>query len=130
MDMTNQTEFKSCPMCRQSWRTREQFLTDPTLHFNGYQASFEVMDEGLFYFTHDKEGCGSTMIVEAVQFYSLFPGKRYGEIKLHDADCPGYCNDRNRLERCAVHCQQAFVREISQILLDQNRKIREKTDKN
>ena len=123
---TSIEEFKNCPLCKQSWKTRDQFLADPKLIFNGYQASFEKTDEGLFYFTHYLKNCGSTMAIEAPQFYSLYSGKRYHKSKQNHEDCPGLCNDRNRLERCRVRCEHAFVREISQLIHDQNRKNRVK----
>lgn len=110
--------FKTCPMCAKKWPSRDTFLDDPELTFNGYQANFGVLAEGLFYFTHDTSDCGSTMVIKAHAFLALYNGKKYTEIKLLSEECPRFCIDRNQLKRCEVHCEYAFVREVSQIIKD------------
>ena len=114
----NNTSFKTCPMCNAEWQTMEEFFADPTLSFNGYQANFGILDEGLFLFTHDTETCGSTMGIKVRSFVSLFSGEKYSGSKALSKDCPRYCLDQNNLERCDAHCNNAFAREISHIIQD------------
>ncbi len=71
--------FKLCSMCGKKWKTRDEFLNDPSLEINGYKADFEKLEWGLFYFTHKKENCFSTMALEAQDFLSLYDGKKYTE---------------------------------------------------
>lgn len=73
--------FKQCPMCLKIWRDREQFLLDKSLHFNGYLGDYEKVEFGLYYFTHDIEGCGSTMVLDADEFFDLYPETRYKKAK-------------------------------------------------
>lgn len=110
--------FKACPMCDKHWRSREAFLDDPDLVFNGYQANFRKIDEGLFYFTHATVQCGSTMALDSRLFLSLYSGDRYSGIRMYSKECRGYCLNRHELRRCEAHCAYAYVREVSQIILD------------
>lgn len=110
---TNQI-FKTCPMCGTEWDSLESFLADPHLYFNGYQANFGVVNEGIFFFTHDTKHCGSTMGIKVRTFASLFSGERFMESKKATKSCPLYCLDYNNLERCDAHCENAFAREIAQ----------------
>lgn len=112
------TLFKACPMCNAEWQSMEEFFADPTLSFNGYQANFGTLDEGIFFFTHETETCGSTMGIKVRAFVSLFSGKKYLGNKALSKDCPRYCLDQNNLERCNAHCENAFAREISHIIQD------------
>lgn len=120
MSIETEQIFKTCPMCGKSWPCRDSFLDDPELKFNGYQADFGIMEQGLFYFTHDNPTCGSTMALKAEMFFSLFEGKTYEANKHMSEECPGKCLYRNLLDRCPVACKFAFVREVSQIIKDRN----------
>jgi len=53
--MAEKTIFKICPMCSTEWETRDKFIDDQSLEIIGYQAYFENLEMGLFYFTHQKE---------------------------------------------------------------------------
>ena len=110
--------FKACPMCDKKWWSRDAFLDDPDLVFNGYQANFGRIEEGLFYFTHATGRCGSTMALESGHFLSLYSGNRYNEIKMYSKECSGYCLNRHELRRCEAHCAYASMREVSQMIWD------------
>ena len=112
--------FKTCQMCGAEWRSMESFLADPHLYFNGYQANFDDLDEGIFFFTHDIEPCGSTMGLKVRTFDSLYSGIQHKENKRFSKECPLYCSEHNNLDRCSAHCKNAFVREISQIIKDRH----------
>ncbi len=125
MSPKNNRIFKTCPMCSKNWTSRDIFLDDPELRFNGYQANFGIMDQGLFYFTHENSACGSTMILKAEMFLSLYNGTKYDKNKSLSDDCPKLCLDRNKLDRCPSHCEFAFVREVSQIIKDRSHKAKD-----
>lgn len=114
--------FKTCPMCAKHWASRDAFLDDPTIDFNGYQANFGIMDQGLFYFTHQTDECGSTMVIKAEAFLSLYTGPRYSEDKQLSKECPRFCLDRKQLQRCQAHCRYAFIREVAQIITNRSNK--------
>lgn len=103
-------------MCQKKWQTRGDFLTDQSLELNGYQVDFEKLEYGLFYFTHQVSECRSTLAIQTHQFLDLYEGEKYSERRTEEEDCPGYCLERNELERCEALCECAFVREIIQII--------------
>ena len=96
----------------------EDFFADPALSFNGYQANFGMLDEGIFFFTHDTQTCGSTMGIKVRTFVSLFSGKKYSGSKALSKDCPRLCLDQSNLDPCDAQCENAFAREISRIIQD------------
>lgn len=108
--------FKLCPNCRKQWRTQNSFLSDCELELNGYKADFEKLEQGMFFFTHKKEACLSTMVIEVRQFLNLYDGPIYPERKTGLEACSGYCMDTSRLDRCEAFCEYAFVREIISII--------------
>jgi hypothetical protein len=112
--------FQTCPMCAKKWPCRDTFLDDPELNFNGYQPNFGIIEQGLFYFTHENAVCGSTMVLKADAFFSLFNGKRYIENKQLTDECSRKCLDPEKLDRCQAHCEFAFVREVTQIIKDRS----------
>ncbi len=112
----SQAMFKTCACCGRTWPTRDEFIVDPSLLLNGYQANFESQRDGLFYFTHMSDGCGSTMVIPAYEFLDMYSGPRYPEQRALSAECPGYCLDKSQLDRCTVHCECAFAREVVQII--------------
>ena len=115
--MQTDTIFKKCPLCSHRWETRNDFLNDKTLELNGYQADFESLEHGLFFFTHRVDGCHSTMGILSADFFDLYTGKKYAQRKTGSEECPGYCLKKNKLDRCDAACEYAFVREIIQIIL-------------
>ena len=123
MSIEKKQVFKTCPMCAKDWYSRNIFLDDPDLNFNGYQANFGILEHGLFYFTHEHAVCGSTMALRAEMFFPLYKGKRYKKNKKLSKECSGKCLDRTELGRCQAHCEFAFAREVSQIIKDRTHRI-------
>jgi hypothetical protein len=113
--------FKICPCCGESWPTREAFIRDQGLSFTMYEADFEKLEEGLFYFLHVPEHCRTTMVIPAKLFLDLYQGPRYPERKALSEECPRYCLDRDQLARCHVMCECACVREVIQIIRERSR---------
>jgi len=65
--------FKTCPLCRKSWATREDFLDDVHTRLNGYQCNSKRLRQGLpadgiLVFTHFEQECGTTMALPASSF--------------------------------------------------------------
>ena len=110
--------FKKCTGCGQEWTTQKQFIEDKDLTLNGYKADFERLEYGMFFFTHKKDGCFSTIVIEVSQFMNLFKGQRFIERKTDTDECPRYCSDDEQLVRCEAMCECAFVREIMHVLLN------------
>jgi hypothetical protein len=108
--------FKICSMCFTKWETRDDFIDDPLLYINGYQAHFERLEGSLFYFTHQKEDCYSTIAIKAEEFLSLYSGKKYKERRTNNEDCPQYCFEKVQLDRCDAFCECAFNREVIEII--------------
>lgn len=114
--MLNGSIFKTCPMCSMTWGTRNDFLHDRALHLNGYQADFEDLESGLFLFTHNIDGCFTTMAIRVREFLNMYSGKKFDQRKTGGEECPGYCLHIDQLDRCNAQCECAFVREIIQII--------------
>jgi hypothetical protein len=110
MESTN--IFKTCPKCRTSWASRNGFLSDNLIKLNGYQVSLSSLEKGLLLFTHEAFSCNSTMGIYVTEFNDMYTGTRYTESKALTTECPRYCFDEKRLERCDAKCECAFVREI------------------
>ncbi len=108
--------FKTCPLCQTKWETRDDFLDDASLEIIGYVANFKKLELGLFYFTHKKEGCFTTLTIKAKEFISMYKGKRYEERKNRKEECPSYCLDKDSLDRCDAFCECAFNREVIQLI--------------
>jgi hypothetical protein len=104
--------FKRCSCCGHTWDDRDQFLSDPGLTVTGYMADFRCLENGLFLFTHDIEGCGSTLSIFAAVFVDLYSGPRHQERKALTPECPRYCIDVSQTARCDAVCECAFVREV------------------
>lgn len=123
MSMKKKPVFKTCPMCGEDWLSRDSFLDDATLNFNGYQPNFGTVEDGIFYFTHETSQCGSTMALKAKIFISLFNGRKYQDNKQQSKECTGRCLNHNNLERCPAQCRFAFVREVSEIIKDRSHRL-------
>ena len=116
MGEPGETVFKTCSCCGVSWPTRESFLSDPYLRVDGYQSDFEFLEEGLFFLTHCKDDCHSTMTIPAREFADLYSGCRYPQSKALSQECPRYCVDKEQLARCDAYCECAYVREVLSIV--------------
>lgn len=112
--------FKVCPSCAAVWQTRLDFLSDPTVQLNGYQVSLKNLETGLLLFTHLNDNCHSTTGVPVTEFLDFYTGERYRENRALSPECPRYCIDEKRFDRCTVHCECAFVREIIQEVVKYN----------
>jgi hypothetical protein len=123
----SEPHFKTCSCCGTVWADREAFMSDGTLDVNGYKADFERLGEGLFFITHRRAGCGSTLSIPAKEFFDLYTGVRYTERRTLTEECPRYCLNEKQLDRCLVSCECAFVREVLNVLRERLRAARAAT---
>lgn len=110
--------FKCCPNCSKVWNTMEDFLSDPSLEFAGYQVNFVDLEGGLFYFSHVTENCGTTLAVYVKEFTSLSPRSFLNKHGKQPAGCPSLCVRKGSMEPCPVECECLWVREVMKIICD------------
>lgn len=109
--------FKRCPRCGFEWRTRDQFLADVNLQMIGYQTNFKELTSGLFYFNH---ACRGTLTIGAGAFEDLYHGPVFEGRATGSQKCPGYCLHRDDLDPCPAKCECAYVREIINLIRNQD----------
>ena len=108
--------FKMCPKCAYTWKTREDFLEDPSICLIGFQASFEETESGYYLFNHSLRGnpCDTTLAMEVEVFLSLLTRTMFTDIKAKTPICEMHCSNVEDLSICPVECKNAFAREIMQ----------------
>jgi len=108
--------FKMCPKCAYTWKTREDFLEDPSICLIGFQASFEETESGYYLFNHSLRGnpCDTTLAMEVEVFLSLLTRTMFTDIKAKTPICEMHCSSVEDLSQCPVECKNAFAREIMQ----------------
>jgi hypothetical protein len=111
-------EFKRCSKCGVDWGTREEFLEDPCVHLDGYQANFVDLEAGLFLFTHRAASCGTTMAIHAGSFADMHKGPIFEKSLRDTPECPKLCSRSKSLEACPLKCECAFVRDVLQKVLN------------
>jgi hypothetical protein len=107
------TDFKTCSVCRRSWKTRDEFLEDPAIDLIGYQVHFKDLHKGLFLFNHS---CHTSLAIPVKTFVDLFSGPFLKINKMGTGECPNYCLRENDLSPCPAECECAYVREIMQVI--------------
>ena len=107
--------FKKCS-CGYIWADRTEFLNDATVNLIGYQVHFEELQAGFFLFNHRIADCGTTLAMGVRDFADLYNGPVFEERMTGGQSCSGLCQQRENLERCPVHCECAFVREVIAIV--------------
>ena len=108
--------FKICPMCKQRWQKRKQFLDDPLLELKGYQADIEDPEYGLFLFNHNRADCGSTISIRVGRFRDLYDGPMYSQCLLEAEECRKLCLHKSNLDPCPLKCECSYVRDIIQTI--------------
>jgi hypothetical protein len=112
--MSDLNNFKSCPSCDQSWKSREEFLADASLELVGYQVHFRQLEQGLFLFNHSS--CKSTISIQSGLFANLYKGPLYTKNITGSESCPEHCLAKNNLQACPEQCECTYVRDIMQII--------------
>ncbi len=111
------TPFKVCPTCSEKWDMVEALLADPLVELIGYQVNLNVLEDGLFYFLHHRESCGTTMAIPVAAFKKLsdlpFLAPRAAAAP---EGCEGLCLKRGELGACPQKCECNWVREIMQTI--------------
>ncbi len=65
--------FKNCTLCGKSWESKETFLNDQDIDFNGHMIDRKkihlgLRPEGLLIFTHQIDCCGTSLAIPASLF--------------------------------------------------------------
>ena len=108
--------FKICPSCAKPWNTLEDFLADPEIELAGYQVNFADLKGGLFYFSHTKADCETTLAIPVNQFTGLSNRPMLASHGEQPKCCPRLCVRRDKLDPCPAECECIWVREIMQII--------------
>lgn len=103
-------------MCQKVWNSIEEFIQDNSLFVNGYQATFDAPDDGLYLFTHMKPDCGTTLAVKVATFKPLYHGPVRETLNRGKETCPGYCNTLTEINTCNQDCSMRWMRDMLQIL--------------
>ncbi len=110
--------FKQCPLCKQQWNSRDDFLNDSSLAVHGYQVNFNHLKEGLFLFNHS---CGTTLAIPAGEFADLYNGPMFTEHREFTDSCPNYCLSESDLRPCPAACECAYVRDVIDLISKKER---------
>ena len=108
--------FKACPLCGYAWKTRDDFLSDPRVVLDGYQANFDVLGEGLFIFCHKIPNCGTALALDVYSLADIYTGPIFLEPKPGTVCCPDYCLHQNVPHPCGNACECVFTRMLLQII--------------
>lgn len=104
------TPFKTCPVCKTEWNTRDEFLSDADIQLGGYQVNFDNCHLGFFLFNHMT--CRNTLGAKASDFLDMHDGPVFEKRLAGTGDCPGYCLHQSELRPCPAKCECAFVRDV------------------
>lgn len=102
-------QFKTCRVCDYNWPSRQEFLTDPSLEFIGYQSFVHEGILGLFLFNHHP--CGTTLALSAKLFADLHGNQIYESRDEFEAAAPECLSSASGRE-CPVACECGFVRKV------------------
>ena len=105
--------FKICPMCGQTWSTRDSFLRDSGLNLVGYQVDFGELTSGVFVFNHS---CKGILAVRVGNFSSLHDGIVFVDRATGSDECREYCLHEEELRPCPAVCECAHVRELMHVI--------------
>ena len=108
------TCFKECTNCHYKWFDRGVFLSDPAVELVGYQVNYGKLQAGFFLFNHSIRDCGTSFAVEAGRFTDMHDGPIFESRAKVPEDCPGYCQDKHKLDACDTECECAYVRDVLQ----------------
>jgi hypothetical protein len=108
--------FKICPKCAYTWKSRDDFLGDPSVCLVGFQANFKETEPGHYFFNHilGDNHCDTTLAVEVETFLSLYKGNMFTHIKFGSPTCEEHCSSVADLDQCPVECKNAVARKIMQ----------------
>jgi hypothetical protein len=109
-DQKTESSYKNCPVCNASWKTREDFLSDPDIQLRGYQVNFDSLRLGFFLFNHIS--CRNTLGTKASDFLDLHDGPAHKKRLTGSEECPGYCLHQSELRPCPARCECAYVRDV------------------
>lgn len=107
--------FRVCGSCRRSWRSWEEFVTDPEVRLLGLQAVFTVPDSNLLVFEHR---CGSSVSIFTSRLHHLLPdhpAAAWPSLR-GTHECPGHCLSLADLAACDRPCRNTLDRDLLELV--------------
>ena len=108
--------FKQCSMCGKNWETLDAFLSDPHVQLIGYQINLIELEEGLFYFLHKAQNCGTTLAFPLKEFSALSHRSFLSQRGSRPENCGQHCLRKEDLSPCPIECECVWVREVMQTI--------------
>ncbi len=108
--------FKKCSCCGDEWPTLSDLIRDEQVKIIGYQAAFSDSYEGLFFFSHQTEDCGTTIAIPVSCFEKLHDGPEYTQTLACTELCSGLCQSFYDFGTCPRECGMRWARDIISVL--------------
>ena len=112
------TVFKKCACCDNEWEYLTDLIRDEQVQLIGYQAAFSDSYEGLFFFSHRAEECGTTIAIPVSCFANLYDGPAYQAHLECTEQCNGLCQSFYDFGACPKECNMRQVRDIIKVLVN------------
>ena len=104
--------FYRCQLCEHEWKTLDEFLDDADVVLEGVHAKPIEPNEGIMYFTHSANGCGTTFGKRTGEFRELI-GRTPFTVDLSETKyCPGQCSRPKDFSNCGKPCSSLWVRQV------------------
>jgi len=110
------TAFKKCSCCGTVWANLSDLIRDDQVQLIGYQAAFSDSYEGLFFFSHRTQHCGTTIAIPVSCFSNLYDGPDFTEQLACTDMCNSLCESFFDFGSCSEACSMRWVREIIEVL--------------
>jgi hypothetical protein len=110
--------FKTCAVCGNGWDNLADLIRDEQVELIGYQPAFSDSYEGLFFFAHSSDECGTTIALPVSSFASLYEGPVQGAQLAGTQQCEGLCQAFYEFGACGQDCTMHWVRDIITIIVD------------
>jgi hypothetical protein len=110
--------FKKCTCCGNEWAALTDLIRDEQVQIIGYQAAFTDSYEGLFFFAHRTEECGTTIAVPVSSFVNLYEGPEFTAHLECTELCNGLCHSFFDFGGCSKECDMRWVRDVIEVLVN------------
>ena len=105
----SQIIVKTCPSCGPPFTLRD-LISLPEIAPLGMQFETGDPDSNVFYFNHNRPGCGSTFVVPVMEFLPLITEPIPDSILTGSEKCGHHCLSIDDLSICQAPCKYAPFR--------------------
>ena len=109
--------YKRCACCGNEWNSVADLVRDEQVELIGYQPAFSDSYEGLFFFAHSAEACGTTIALPVSSFAGLHDGSAHPAQLAGTEKCEGLCRSFYEFGACGQDCEMHWVRDIITMLI-------------